>query len=50
MNDSINDDLHKELRVLLHLVQARPSHDLSHVRERIAVLNTLIAGRRSSTA
>jgi hypothetical protein len=37
-------DWKKELRVLLDKIQAEPSTDQSAARDRIAVLNRLIAG------
>lgn len=50
MSDSDKDDRKKELRILLHQIQSRPSQNLTRVRERIVVLNNLIAGRGKSHA
>jgi hypothetical protein len=45
MDDTIMSEWKKELRVLLDLVQSRPSADLDEQRDRIVVLQKLIAGR-----
>ncbi len=42
--DSNIADWKKELRLLLDKIQAEPSADQSAARDRIAVLNRLIAG------
>lgn len=38
------DDRKKELRTLLQKIRTRPSHDWSAERQRIMVLNQMIAG------
>jgi hypothetical protein len=43
MGDSHIDEWKKELRILLDHIQAYPSHDASEKRERVIVLNKLIA-------
>jgi hypothetical protein len=45
MEDSIMAEWKKELRVLLDQLQSHPSADSTRERDRIAVLNRLIAGR-----
>ena len=47
MNDTSEDDWEKELRILLDLIQSRPSQDWARERDRIVVLNNLIATRRN---
>ena len=45
MEDATLTEWTKELNVLLQLVQSKPSADLERERERIIVLNRLIADR-----
>lgn len=45
MSDPFIDDWKKELKVLLDRVRTEPSADLSETRDRIVVLQNLIAGR-----
>jgi hypothetical protein len=49
MPDSVYEQWQKELKVLLDIIEQHPSADLSVERDRVAVLNTLIA-KRSQTA
>ena len=44
MASEVQEQWKKELKILLDRVQARPSEDHSATRERINVLNQLIAG------
>jgi len=46
MTDSLVDQWEKEQRVLLDLIQNHPSADLTVERDRLVVLNKLIAERR----
>ena len=43
------DDRKKELRLLLQQIQERPSHDWSDARDRVALLNNMIAARERGT-
>lgn len=43
MSDSILEEWQKELKVLLGLMEAQPSKDWASERDRVAVLNKLIA-------
>jgi hypothetical protein len=45
MTDSIVHEWKKELRVLLDLVAAHPSRDLTEKRERIVLLQKMISER-----
>lgn len=45
MSDPIVEEWQKELKVLLGLIEAQPSKDLTSERERVVVLNKLIAER-----
>ncbi|HEY1125452.1 MAG TPA: hypothetical protein VGE65_07445 [Sphingobium sp.] len=38
------DDRKKELRALLDTIKAHPEHDWTQARERIRILNEMIAG------
>ncbi|HTH27233.1 MAG TPA: hypothetical protein VL918_02040 [Sphingobium sp.] len=44
------DDRKKELRVLLEQIQARPSHDWTRERQRIVVLQEMIAAAERTHA
>jgi hypothetical protein len=50
MSSGLENEWEKELRVLLELVQSRPSGDWTRERERIAVLNNLIATQHKGAA
>jgi hypothetical protein len=50
MSNGLENEWEKELRVLLELVQSRPSEDWTRERERIVVLNNLIATRLEGRA
>jgi len=43
------EDRKKELRLLLQQMQQRPSRDWSEERDRVALLNRMIAGGESGT-
>jgi hypothetical protein len=43
MGQGLENEWEKELRMLLELVQSHPSAEMTRERERIAVLNNLIA-------
>lgn len=45
MSDSLYEQWQKELKVLLEKIAQHPSADLAIERDRVAVLNTLIAKR-----
>ncbi|MES2096886.1 MAG: hypothetical protein V4459_09000 [Pseudomonadota bacterium] len=49
MNGSTIDEWHKELRMLLDHIQSNPSQDLTEKRERVIVLNRLIAAHAEKT-
>ena len=42
------DDRKKELRLLLHNIQAHPSQDWTHARQRVVVLQEMIAANVSA--
>jgi hypothetical protein len=46
MTQGLENEWEKELRVLLELVQAHPSAEMTRERERIVVLNNLIAAKQ----
>jgi ABC-type phosphonate transport system ATPase subunit len=50
MSDLNTTEWEKELRVLLHQIQAHPSREAGDVRQRIAVLKNLIATRAKVAA
>lgn len=50
MTDSIVQDWKKELRTLLHLIEQYPSRDLAQERDRVVVLQKLIAERSQHVA
>lgn len=50
MTESFVDDWRKELRILLDYIEAHPSQDLTEKRQRVVVLNKLIADHESQSA
>lgn len=48
MSDSLYEQWQKELKILLEKIEQHPSADLDVERDRVAVLNTLIAKRSAS--
>jgi hypothetical protein len=48
MSDSLYDEWQKELKILLQKIEQHPSADLGAERDRVALLNTLIAKRGPS--
>jgi hypothetical protein len=48
MSDSLYDQWQKELKILLEKIEQHPSADLDAERDRVAILNTLIAKRSKS--
>ena len=44
-----NDDRKRELRLLLQQMQAKPSRDWSDERDRVVLLNRMIAAGESGT-
>ncbi|CAN5378594.1 hypothetical protein BH09PSE3_BH09PSE3_26280 [soil metagenome] len=49
MPDSVYEHWQKELKILLEKIEQHPSADLSVERDRVVVLNTLIAKRTETT-
>ncbi len=43
MTDSLVSEWRKELRVLIDYIDAHPSHDLDAKRQRVVLLNKLLA-------
>jgi hypothetical protein len=50
MSDTHAQEWEKELQVLLGLIQAHPSQDMTKERDRIVVLNKLIAAQQANAA
>lgn len=50
MSEAVHDSWEKELRVLLNRVQAHPEVDATRDRDRIALLNRLLAPRQVEAA
>ena len=48
MGQGLESEWEKELRVLLQLVESQPSADMTRERERIVVLQNLIATRQKA--
>jgi hypothetical protein len=48
MTDTHLKDWEKELQVLLGLIQAHPSQDMTRERDRIVVLNKLIGAQKAN--
>lgn len=48
MTEGLENEWEKELRVLLQLVEAHPSADMSRERERIVVLQKLLATQQTT--
>jgi hypothetical protein len=50
MTDSFVDEWRKELRILLDYIETHPSHDLAEQRQRVVVLNKLLAEHESQSS